>query len=201
MGLPYPVSYSSSSSQRGQLSVLGENSLGVSHLPLSSLPAKPGPEPGHPSLRRVRVPTALDSDSRMGIPGNSLEIQMLRSQPRPAGAELHFNKIPAKLYYRHAGMKTGHRGGEEPRRGSWAPSQESPLQPSSHSQLSSRVGVPAPRHGAHAPSSPLHPHHITCSFMHLSFCFCVPPFPPWRGHSFPYSIPSAHHAERLHSYC
>ena len=31
--------------------------------------------------------------------------------PRPAGAALHFNKVPAKLCYRHAEMKTGHRGG------------------------------------------------------------------------------------------
>lgn len=176
-GLPYPVSYSSSGSQRGQLSVPGENSLGVSHLPLSSLPAKPGPEPGHPSLRRVGVPTALDSGLRMGIPGNSLEIQMLRSQPRPAGAELHFDKIPAKLCYRHAEMEIGRRGGEGPRRGSWAPSQESPLQPSSHSQLSSRVGVPAPPHGAHAPSSPLHPHHITCSFIAPVILLLCPSLP------------------------
>ena len=112
-GLSYFVSYSSSSSRRGQLSVPGENNHGVSCLPLSSLPSKPGPERGHPSLRRVRVPTPLDSGSRMGIAGHLLEIQMLRSQPRPAGAALHLNKVPAKLCYRHAEMKTRHRGGRE----------------------------------------------------------------------------------------
>lgn len=79
------------------------------------------------------VPTALTLDSRMGIPGNSLEIQMLRSQPRPAGAELHsLTRLPAKLCYRHAEMEIGHRGGRG-HEGSWAPSQESPLQPLLHS--------------------------------------------------------------------
>ena len=38
-------------------------------------------------------------------------MQTLRSQPRPAGAELHLNKIAAKLCYSHAEMKTGHRAG------------------------------------------------------------------------------------------
>ena len=109
-GLSYSVSYSSSSSQRGQLSVPGENRHGVSSLLLSSLPSKPVPECGHPSQRKVRLPTHLDSGSRMGIPGNSLEIQMLRSQPKPAGGELPFNKIPAKHCYRHAERKAGHGG-------------------------------------------------------------------------------------------